>query len=230
MAQTEIVARLHEQVRVLEERSWALEALAFPIINLAGNGAVLWANAAAEVFLSRGRALLLRDGRLRAEIPSEDAELQNVIRKSVNRMRNGLSVQHVWLRMTRGDDGTDVSILLASTPTKMGRLGMQAGFLVFVSTPCTDGETITCRLRKIWGLTEAEAELALQLSSADGLPAAAKKLGISRNTAKTQLASIFLKSGARRQGELMRKILGLAVISDPAAAVRTREMIASTLG
>jgi DNA-binding CsgD family transcriptional regulator len=46
----------------------------------------------------------------------------------------------------------------------------------------------------------------------DGLQAAAEKLKVSRNTVKSQLSAIFQKSGARRQSELVRKLLALAVI------------------
>jgi len=39
-------------------------------------------------------------------------------------------------------------------------------------------------------------------------------LQISRNTAKTQLSSIFAKAGVRRQADLVRRLLALAVVGD----------------
>ena len=52
-----------------------------------------------------------------------------------------------------------------------------------------------------------------------GLTAAAKGLGVSRNTAHSQLKSVFLKTGTRSQGELLRLILGtIAPVEQPDTA------------
>lgn len=58
-------------------------------------------------------------------------------------------------------------------------------------------------------LTAAETRLlvALCTGSPPALASAARTLGIGRETAKTQLASIFQKSGVHRQADLMRKVM-----------------------
>jgi DNA-binding CsgD family transcriptional regulator len=56
-------------------------------------------------------------------------------------------------------------------------------------------------------LTPAEASLAAELASADGVGAAAARLGISRATVRTHLIHIFQKTGTCRQAELVRLIL-----------------------
>jgi DNA-binding CsgD family transcriptional regulator len=71
---------------------------------------------------------------------------------------------------------------------------------------------LTGRLRAAWGLSPAEAALATELLESESLHAAAEKLSISRNTVKTQLASIFQKAGLRRQSERARKLFLLSVI------------------
>ena len=61
-------------------------------------------------------------------------------------------------------------------------------------------------LRRLWGLTRSETALALALFEGAGLPEAADSLGISRNTAKTQLKAVFEKIGVTRQSALVREL------------------------
>jgi DNA-binding CsgD family transcriptional regulator len=58
-----------------------------------------------------------------------------------------------------------------------------------------------------FGLTPAEAGFTREVLKADGLQAAADRLGISLTTARTHLAHVFDKTGTRRQAELVRLIL-----------------------
>lgn len=58
-------------------------------------------------------------------------------------------------------------------------------------------------LRQRFGLTRAEAILALEICKGDGREAAARRCGISVSTAHTHLNRIFSKTGTRRQAELV---------------------------
>jgi DNA-binding CsgD family transcriptional regulator len=58
-------------------------------------------------------------------------------------------------------------------------------------------------LRCHFGLTPAEARLALQLVAGETLRSAAAKLGISYETARTHLKTVFNKTGTCRQAELV---------------------------
>jgi DNA-binding CsgD family transcriptional regulator/PAS domain-containing protein len=62
-------------------------------------------------------------------------------------------------------------------------------------------------LRVLYGLTPSEARLASQLAAGEELRAAADVLGIGYATARTQLAAIFRKTATRRQGELIKLLL-----------------------
>ena len=63
------------------------------------------------------------------------------------------------------------------------------------------------RLRCHFGLTPAEARLALHLVAGETLRSAEVKLSISYETARTCLKSIFNKTGTCRQAELVIVIL-----------------------
>jgi DNA-binding CsgD family transcriptional regulator len=63
------------------------------------------------------------------------------------------------------------------------------------------------KLRDRFGLTRAEATLAMEMLKGDGRAAAAKRCGITINTARTHLMRIFEKTGVRRQAELIRLLM-----------------------
>jgi DNA-binding CsgD family transcriptional regulator len=62
-------------------------------------------------------------------------------------------------------------------------------------------------LQSHFGLTKAEARLAVHLVAGETLRFAAVKLSITYETARSQLKSIFNKTGTRRQAELVIVIL-----------------------
>jgi len=69
------------------------------------------------------------------------------------------------------------------------------------------------RAAALYGLTPAESRLVAMLLACGGLDRAAEVLGISRNTAKTQMAAIFRKTGTSRQGEVIRLFAQIGVIT-----------------
>lgn len=66
-------------------------------------------------------------------------------------------------------------------------------------------------LLAVYKLTKAEARLALALSEGESVSDAAQRFGVSYSTARTQLRTIFAKTGVTRQVDLVRLVLGLSV-------------------
>ena len=58
----------------------------------------------------------------------------------------------------------------------------------------------------IFGLTAAEARLASALSKGQDLDGAAAAFGVSPQTVRSQLKTIFAKTGWRRQAELVARV------------------------
>ncbi len=71
--------------------------------------------------------------------------------------------------------------------------------LTDLSSPLRPEATHLC---VAFGLTVAEAKLAAKLASGSGIHNAAAALGVSRETARTQLKAVFAKTNTRRQAEL----------------------------
>jgi DNA-binding CsgD family transcriptional regulator len=63
------------------------------------------------------------------------------------------------------------------------------------------------RLRAEFGLTKAEARLALYLAAGVSLPSMAKAFDVKLTTIRSQLQQIFGKTGTTRQAELVALLL-----------------------
>ena len=79
--------------------------------------------------------------------------------------------------------------------------------ILFIADPEAKANVRRQWLREDFGLTPAEAAVAVEVLEADGLQAAAGRLGISLATAHTHLAHVFDKTSTRRQAELVRLLL-----------------------
>lgn len=62
---------------------------------------------------------------------------------------------------------------------------------------------LRCRLERLFGLTRTEAELTVRLAQGESSEAIASARGVSVETVRTQLRTVFRKTGTHRQGELV---------------------------
>jgi len=69
-------------------------------------------------------------------------------------------------------------------------------------------------MRNLYGLTPAETRLAARLATGEGLPDASRHMRIRHETARTQLKSIFLKTGCTSQAQLTNLLTRLASTLD----------------
>ena len=88
--------------------------------------------------------------------------------------------------------------------------------VLFVTDPERSHSPIDHLVADLFGLTEAEVRLVMQLLGGSTLTDAAETLGLSRNTVHSQLASVFRKTGTSRQSDLVRVVLrALAPVRGP---------------
>lgn len=81
--------------------------------------------------------------------------------------------------------------------------------LVMIADPETRPPVRADRLREIFGLTPAEARLAIELASGDSMERIADKLNVKRETARSTLKQVYVKTDTHRQAELVRLLLSL---------------------
>jgi len=80
--------------------------------------------------------------------------------------------------------------------------------ILFFTSPHTEivgGQSV--RWKERWGFTRAETTLALHLAAGCSLTETAEMMGVTRNTVRTQLRALFMKTGARRQSDLVRMLV-----------------------
>ena len=173
---------------------------------------IAFANRAAEILLDGNNGLRVNADGLSAVDANVDNRLRLLIAACVwdgnAKEGPGRSVD-----VPRGGDRAPLRILVAPCggPTVQEasdwlRHVRPAAMLLFTD-PERDRLARKDELRRRFGLTSAETEMALEVLRGDGREAAAARLGISVTTASTHLTRIFEKTGTRRQAELVRLLL-----------------------
>jgi DNA-binding CsgD family transcriptional regulator len=81
---------------------------------------------------------------------------------------------------------------------------------VFVSATHPDLAPALDTLARTYGLTAAESRVARALAEVGSTPMIAQALGVTVATVRTHLRSLFEKTGARRQVEIVRLLQGFA--------------------
>ena len=81
--------------------------------------------------------------------------------------------------------------------------------IVYVWNPIAQNRNVGQALQRLFGFTKAEQELAGVLASGADLAGAGDQLGLSRNTVRNRLQSMYAKTGTNRQNEFLLLVLGL---------------------
>jgi DNA-binding CsgD family transcriptional regulator len=111
------------------------------------------------------------------------------------------------MSVPRHADGPFLTILVSSIRGKdVGRLAdasiKDAAVLLFVIDPANRRSIPLSQIMDAYGLTQAEARVALAASSGNTILETAQHLKLSPNTIKTHLRRVFAKTATGRQAEL----------------------------
>lgn len=122
---------------------------------------------------------------------------------------DGRTTLPLWL----GDAPSDVVLISAKPcPGLAGHdafLSGAARFVVTMRSPLLSTAPERAALEAAFGLTPAEARVAQRLAQGLSIAEIAETHGVVQNTVRTQVKSIFSKTGRRRQSELVRLIQSL---------------------
>jgi DNA-binding CsgD family transcriptional regulator/PAS domain-containing protein len=201
----------HQAVRLqlaLEGQGAQLIAGAFESLNIAAfvcdaSGRVRALSPAAELLTSDQRYLSLSKGRLRARHAQDEAPLASAIARASGGWRAQALASDV---IVRGVPGEPLLLLqVAPLPRTDLAFRLQAAILVVVRQP-KDPAGRAPMLQAHFGLTHAEAQIAVALSRGRNLAAVAAERRVSIGTLRSQLKSIFSKMGVGRQAELTARV------------------------
>jgi len=170
---------------------------------------VLFSNRAAEEILA-DRCGLHRctEGKLHADRPAETTALHKLLAGAAGPLANGVDGSGGRLRLSRDGGRAPLTTLVIPLRAEPDWLPPhRPAAILFVFDPGRTGDPTAESLRQEFGLTAAEAAVALEILNGNGLKSAARRLGISPATARTHLTAIFGKTNTGRQAELVRVLL-----------------------
>lgn len=182
-----------------------LDVLAMPTLLFDEFGAVAHYNRSAATLLNKQDNLRLDNGHLQAQ----DKETTRKLSLEIS----------IAIRASRGEDNNlnsvvllprtgHLPLMLMIAPLQLsGPAPIHGAALLFVFDPEAAPSITVDLVRRLFALSEAEAELAVALCCGKTLDDVAQQRGTSINTVKSQLKSIFLKTGTKRQPELVSLLL-----------------------
>lgn len=184
----------------------AADVLRQGIVVVAAGGRIVQTNTAARQLASTADGLRVRGERIQASITLVDSELQAGIAKALVRQgRRARVSSYVLCRRPSGKRPYVVRILPLDTHDDPAL----ARAAIVIIDPDQKVQPPKALLRQLFNLTEAECRVALQMLFGDGPQAIADKTAVSITTVKTQIQSIFRKTGTHRQAELVRLLVAI---------------------
>ena len=186
----------------------ALDALGHPVWLVDEAMRLHHANAAAEAILTTGRVLRVRRGRLTTAADGNASRLKTAVERAL--APSGPEACAVVLPW-------EPSRPLHLSVTPIAPAGGKRLAMLIAAQPAEDASRAG-RLRTFFGLSRAEAELAVLLADGHSPAEIAERRGVSLATVRVQLRNIASKLGCNRQSDVVR-----AVTSMPALMVQDRD-------
>ncbi len=182
--------------------SWTPDHLPWSILAVDFKANVVQMNGAARRMLDAGTVLYLQNDMLRPRHRSKELHFSRAMMQAMN---------GVTSEVLLSSQPPAPPLIAQFVPVNPGRLTHPSpvSVLIYIWNPLSSSGGLGTALRRLFGLTTAESQLAEQLATGAELNVAAEQLGISRNTARNHLQQIFAKTGTRRQGEFLARIMGV---------------------
>ena len=174
------------------------------------NGEIRFANRSADRLLSRGDAIGTTYGRLSALRASDTTALRTLIARAANTAVGAEAVAVDAVALPSNEERPPLAVvaepLAAAHSDRIGQSPV-AGAILFIGDSEASRSPSAERMRVVYGLTQAEARLTSAIVGGDSIASAGQVLGISPNTAKYHLKSIFEKVGVTSQARLVRRVI-----------------------
>ena len=193
--------QLYREAELLRSRSTLAEAalsnMDIAVWALHRDGRIAFANQVAEAVMAARAGLEFHDGHLRPVGGAQD-QFQAALRSA----SNTASPKPGWVRL----HGRQQTLTVMPGPRRpLSREGLVIAFLRVSANAVAPAQA----LRSIFGLTLRESEIACMVAEGQPPKKVASILGLSTETVRSHLKSVFAKTGVRRQSELGRVLAQL---------------------
>lgn len=195
----------------------SLDVLRLPTILFSETGLVAHLNANAQRLVQSDALFRLHDGRFTAGNQEEACRLSAMVYQAIQASLGEVEASGEVATLARVGQ---MPYMLLIFPLCLPTVGLQRGAALAVifdpERPLNPSREI---LGRLFDLSPAETELAAQLCTGASLSDVAESRGVSSNTIKTQLKSLFGKTGTNRQAELVA-----ALLASPAYVLQPSKM------
>jgi DNA-binding CsgD family transcriptional regulator/PAS domain-containing protein len=193
----------------------ALDSLAMGVLIVDEHARIVHASATARRVIDADDGVALLNGALKLQSRDDDARLRGAIWDAIASARSGGMPPAQAVAINRASGKEPYPALVCALwgnhlRCGVGRLDSPLA-IVFVSIPEEPQEAPAELLRRLFGLTLAEARLCERLVHGETVEEAAQDLNIAKDTARVHLRNVFDKTGVSRQAELIAKILATPV-------------------
>jgi len=176
---------------------------------LSGSNELLYMNPMAEQIIERHGAIDLRDNAVHAFAREANEQLQRAIREAATAPPKTVNAGQA-LGLTHPDHSMPLAVLVV--PSGPGQLAPQfpeehSRVAVYITDLEASAPIADDALMETYGLTEREAGVAVAVANGCELSQVAEMEGVSVETVRSQLKSVFRKTGVNRQVDLVRLLL-----------------------
>lgn len=203
---------IHAQLnRIATERNLyadAVDQMEVGTIILDESGNVLQTNEVANRLVQEKDGIRLVKDTLMVGGNRETQAFRRLVKRSLLSQKSNTPSVVEALRVKRPSGRADLGIIVRSVPLLDWSEGKRCpAVVIFISDPEQHSSAPKEIVSALFNLTPAEASLAMLLANGLTKDEASIELGISTNTARAHLRSIFSKTGVTRQTMLVRLIL-----------------------
>jgi len=187
-----------------------LDRLVIGLILYDRNAKPVYINPTAEAIIEAHPALLLQDGDLILTDPEAEKNLRKTITDTADIDPDDSWKQSVAIGITHPDVEAPLPILVTPMHANLITSDMDydgAKVAVFISDPNLQQPISVDALVSVYGLTPSEAQVSISLANGHSIDEIATISCHSTHTIRSQLKSVFRKTGVSRQSELIKMLL-----------------------
>jgi DNA-binding NarL/FixJ family response regulator len=197
--------------RASPDRGWhnvlaSLDRLGVTAFIVNASGTVHQQNNSARNLLAGDEAISVANSHLRFSDPALNATLESALRKATQAARRS----SLFPVRAGKNEVYEVNVSPLQPAGDNERAPVLPLALVVIARPRPDAERIARRVRRLYGLTEAEARVVSALTLGETVEQIAVAHGVRVSTVRAQVRSIFEKTGVHRQTDLVRLALSAA--------------------